>query len=124
MNRNEPGKTRDASQLRRGPGSGRHGGLGQPVEKARDFKGTVRRLVQYMRPQKYQFTAVFILAVASTLFSIIGPKILGKATTKLGEGILARYSYYTQLEYAIKAKMPAEYINQLQHQPVPGFDFD
>lgn len=124
MSMNQSGQARDARPARMGPGPGRHGGLGQPVEKARDFKGTVKRLVQYMQPQKYRFIAVFILAVASTLFSIIGPKILGQATTKLGEGVLAKYSYYTQLESAIKAQMPAAYINQLRNQPIPGFDFD
>ncbi len=124
MSMNQSGQARDARPARMGPGPGRHGGLGQPVEKARDFKGTVKRLVQYMQPQKYRFIAVFILAVASTLFSIIGPKILGQATTKLGEGVLAQYSYYTQLEAAIKAQMPAAYINQLRNQPIPGFDFD
>lgn len=124
MSTNEPGKGRDANQLRGGPGPGGHGIMGQPVEKAKDFKGTINRLVQYMQPQKYRFMVVFILAVASTLFSIVGPKILGKATTKLGEGILAKYAYYSQLEYAIKAKMPLTYINQLKHQPIPGFDFD
>lgn len=124
MNMNAPAQNRDVSQTRRGPGHGRHAGLGQPVEKARDFKGTVKRLVQYMQPQRYRFIAVFILAVASTLFSIVGPKILGMATTKLGEGVMAKYSYYAQLDYAIKAKLPADYINQLREQPLPGFDFD
>lgn len=68
----------------RGPfGSGPMGGL---VEKPKDFKGTFRRLSHYLAPEKYRFVAVFFLAIASTLFSIVGPKVMGKATTKLAEG--------------------------------------
>lgn len=105
---------------------GRHTGppMGQPAEKAQDFSGTLKRLADYLSPEKYRFFMVFFLAVASTLFSIVGPKIMGKATTKLGEGILARYSYYMQLNAAIQKKMPVAVINSLKKQPIPGFDFD
>ncbi len=72
----------------RGPGGRGHmGAIGRPVEKAKNFKGTAKRLVDYLSPQKYSFLAVLIFAVASTVFNIVGPKIMGKATTKLGEGI-------------------------------------
>ncbi|HYF83835.1 MAG TPA: ABC transporter ATP-binding protein [Clostridia bacterium] len=64
------------------------GGMGRPVEKAKNFKVTTKRLVEYLSPQKYNFLAVLIFAVASTVFNILGPKVMGKATTKLGEGIL------------------------------------
>lgn len=79
---------------RRGPGPGRpghgHGGprIGMPVEKARDFKGTLRRLIGYLKPHKYSLMFVFAAAVLSTVFSIVSPKILGKATTALFEGIM------------------------------------
>ncbi len=55
-------------------------------EKARDFKGTMAKLVRYLSPYKWQFVVVMVFSVASTVFNIIGPKILGKATTKLFEG--------------------------------------
>ena len=64
------------------------GGMGRPVEKAKNFKETTKKLVDYLSPQKYNFLAVLIFAVASTVFNILGPKVMGKATTKLGEGIL------------------------------------
>ena len=83
----------------------------------------MQRLVDYLRPEQIRFLIIFVLAVASTVFSILGPKIMGKATTKLGEGVLAKYSYYTQLNAAIENRMPAAYINKLRHQPIPGFDF-
>ncbi|HOW92307.1 MAG TPA: ABC transporter ATP-binding protein, partial [Anaerolineaceae bacterium] len=54
--------------------------------KARDFKGTMAKLVRYLSPYKWQFVVVMVFSVGSTVFNIIGPKILGKATTKLFEG--------------------------------------
>ncbi len=107
----------------RGHGPGGHG-LGQPVKKAKNFGGTIKRLVEYLRPDRYRFIIVFFLAIASTLFSILGPKIMGKATTKLGEGILAKYAYYIQLNNAIEKKMPIDVINQLRNETIPSFDFE
>jgi len=103
---------------------GRGGPMGMPVEKAKDFRGTLKRLTEYLKPEKYSFIIVFFLAVASTIFSIVGPKIMGKATTKLADGVLAKYAYYMQLYTAIQENMPASVINQLKKQPIPGFDFD
>lgn len=84
-------------QTRRGPGrsGGRHGGpmgpgMGMPVEKAKDFKGTLKRLIHYLSPHKYQLGAVLVMAILSTVFSILSPKVMGKATTKLFEGIVAK----------------------------------
>lgn len=78
------------------PQGGRHGGFGggpgggpgmrMPAEKAKDFKGTLRRLVRYLRPRQVQLIIVFVMAIASTVFSIFSPKVMGKATTKLFEG--------------------------------------
>lgn len=73
-------------------GPGRHGmhGLGAVPEKAKDFKGTVKKLLGYMGRYKAAVGIVLIFAVGSTLFSIIGPKILGKATTELFNGLVAK----------------------------------
>lgn len=57
-----------------------------PAEKAKDFKGTLRRLIKYLRPRMVQLIIVLIMAIASTVFSIFSPKVMGKATTKLFEG--------------------------------------
>jgi ATP-binding cassette subfamily B multidrug efflux pump len=57
-------------------------------EKARDFWGTMRKLVQYLGSYRIPILIVMLFAVASTIFSIVGPKILGKATTKLFEGVM------------------------------------
>jgi ATP-binding cassette subfamily B protein len=61
-------------------------------EKARDFKGTMRKLVQYLGSYRLPMLVVMLFAVASTIFSIIGPKILGRATTKLFEGVMGEIS--------------------------------
>ncbi len=111
--------------MRRGPGrpGGPGGHMMGPVQKAKDFKGTLKRLTGYLKPEKYRFIAVFFLAVASTVFSIVGPKIMGKATTKLADGVLAKYAYFMRLYTAIQENMPVAVINNLKKQPIPGFDF-
>ncbi|NUQ85754.1 MAG: ABC transporter ATP-binding protein [Anaerolineales bacterium] len=64
--------------------------MGGPVQKARDFKGTLRKLVSYLAPYRTKILVVFVLAIGSTAFAIVGPKILGNATTELFNGILAK----------------------------------
>ncbi len=59
-------------------------------EKARDFRGTMRKLVEYLGSYKIAIATVMLFAVASTIFNIVGPKILGKATTKLFEGVIGQ----------------------------------
>ncbi|HST04519.1 MAG TPA: ABC transporter ATP-binding protein [Chloroflexia bacterium] len=66
------------------------GMIGMPVQKAKDTKGTLRRMLGYLRPYKMQLVLVITLAILSTVFSILGPKIMGEATTKLFEGLIAK----------------------------------
>lgn len=73
-----------------GPGFGHPGGGMGPVQKAKDFKGTLRRLLAYLKPQLLAISGVLSLAIASTIFSILSPKIMGKMTTKLFEGVIAK----------------------------------
>jgi ATP-binding cassette subfamily B protein len=77
---------------RSGPmGGGRHGPMAMMKgEKAKDFKGTMWKLIEYLGSYKMTIIVVMMLAVGSTIFTIIGPKILGKATTKLFEGVMAQ----------------------------------
>ena len=97
--------------------------MGRPAEKAKDFRGTLMRLSEYLKPEKSSFMIVLFLSVPSTVFSIVGPKIMGKAITKLADGVLARYAYFIQLYSATEKKMPLEVINELKRQAIPGFDF-
>jgi ATP-binding cassette, subfamily B, multidrug efflux pump len=69
---------------------GGRGGFGMPTQKANNFRGTLWRLIGYFRPQKYQLIAVLAAAILSTVFNIIGPKILGLAITKLFEGFVLK----------------------------------
>lgn len=70
---------------------GPHGrGMIMPTERAKDFKGTLQRLLVYLRPHGWQLVTVFILAVLSNIFNILSPKIMGSATTKLFEGMMQR----------------------------------
>ena len=100
---------RKVAKKEKGFSSGRSGGpggaLGKPVEKAKNFKGTLLRLLNYLKPQRTKFMIVFIFAILSTIFSILGPKIMGKAITKIGEGFGAKM---------MAAKM---------QKPVPQLDF-
>lgn len=77
----------------------RHGGFGGPMGgmqvgggKAKDFKGTVSKLLKYLKPYRISIITVLVFAIGSAAFSIIGPKILGKATTKLFEGLVSKVS--------------------------------
>ena len=78
----------------RGSGRSRPVGRGGPMammkgENARDFKGTMRKLIQYLGAYKLSILIVMIFALGSTVFSIVSPRILGQATTKLFEGVMA-----------------------------------
>jgi ATP-binding cassette subfamily B protein len=72
---------------------------GAPVEKPRDFKGTLRKLVTYLNPYKAKILLVFVLAIGSTIFAIFGPKILGNATTELFNGVIAKFSGTGEIDF-------------------------
>jgi ATP-binding cassette subfamily B protein len=76
------------------PGPGGHGPAGMmgPVQKARNFRGTMLKLADYLRDYRMAIISVFVFSIVSTVFTIVGPKILGKATTKLFEGVMGQIS--------------------------------
>ena len=86
-------------------GRGPMGGFGMPVQKAKDFKGTLRRLSGYLGPHQAGLTIVIGAGVISTLFSVIGPKLLGKATTKVFEGYLSRSAGRGGIDFASVGSM-------------------
>ncbi|CAI8873564.1 Fatty acid ABC transporter ATP-binding/permease protein [Brevibacillus sp. IT-7CA2] len=63
-------------------------GMAMPGAKAKDFKGTLKRLIGYFRPHRVQLIIVFLAAVLSTIFAIVSPKLMGKATTSLFAGMI------------------------------------
>jgi ATP-binding cassette subfamily B protein len=66
------------------------GGLGVPTQKAKNFKGTLRRLSGYLRPHRGALIVVVLAGALGTVFQVIGPKLLGLVTTKIFEGYLAK----------------------------------
>ena len=68
-----------------------HGGH-MSAEKAKDFKTAMKRLLNYMKRYRLQLAVMMIFAVGSTIFNIVGPKVLGKATTELYEGLVSKIS--------------------------------
>lgn len=85
-----PGGPMKGGPMGRGPmGHGHGAAMG---EKANNFSGTMKQLMKYMSKYKIAIIAVVLFAIGSTVFSIVGPKILGKATTKIFEGLMAKVS--------------------------------
>ena len=77
-----------------------HGrGPGVPPEKAKNFKGTMKKLIKYMGNYKFAVLVVMIFAAASTIFTVMGPKILGNATTELFEGLVKKLSGQGEINY-------------------------
>ena len=103
-------------------GRGGWGAMGRPVEKAKNFQGTLRRLLLYFLPQKVRLSIVLVAAILGTVFNIIGPKILGLATTRLFNGLIAKFEVEGKNQAISKAlaKNPAL---PLHLSPVPGIDF-
>ena len=88
-----PGRGRGRGPMGHGPGAMMEG------EKARDFRGTMAKLVQYLGRYRLMVMVVMVFAIASTAASIAGPKILGRATTRLFEGVLAQLSGTGEIDF-------------------------
>ncbi len=82
-------ENRSSQGMKRGPMGG-HRGPGRPVEKAKNFKGTMISLIGYMRPYYINMIISMLFAVLSVVFMVVGPKILGNATTELVNGLYAK----------------------------------
>ena len=76
-----------------GPGgTGPFGGMKGPAPKAKNLKKTMKNLLKYLAYYKFSIVFVIIFAIGSTIFSILGPKILGNATTEIFNGLLNKIS--------------------------------
>lgn len=82
-------KNNNNSKTPKGPGSG---GKMKPVEKPKNFKGTSKKLLNYLSPYKWKLILVVLFAVLSASFSIVGPKVLGEITTTIFEGLVSKIS--------------------------------
>ena len=115
-----------------GPGPGGPGGhaLVQPTAKAKDFRGTMRRLAGELRPERVLLIAIIVLAVASVAFAVVGPKILGNATNILFEGVVNKQIpagvTKAQAIQGLRAKGQSRVADMLQSMtlnPGHGIDF-
>lgn len=80
-------------------------GHGRPVEKAKDFKGTLRKLLKYLSVYKVGIGVVIFFAVLSTVFNVIGPKVLSLATTELFNGLVAKIQGTGSIQFDRIAKI-------------------
>ncbi|MED3759646.1 ABC transporter ATP-binding protein [Peribacillus frigoritolerans] len=81
-------KPQGGGQVGHGPGGGNMMMMGQ---KAKNFKGTLKRLLTYLKPRRNRLISVFLAAIMSTIFMIVGPKIMGNAITELFEGAYGKF---------------------------------
>ncbi len=114
-----------------GPGGGH--GMGAPVEKSKDFKGSGKRLLQLLRPHAWTIAFIIVLAVFSVGFNVIGPKILGDVTNVLFQGVISAQMEPGQTQEQVVAaleaspapgaKQQAQMLSQMTLTPGVGVDF-
>jgi len=105
---------------------GRGAKMGAPVEKAKDFKGTTLRLVrEYLSKYKIALIVVFVFAIGSTIFDVVGPKILGNATTEVYTGVVSKYTGGNGIDFekiaTILLSLLAIYITSSAFGIIQGF---
>ncbi|EGW41913.1 ABC transporter ATP-binding protein [Desulfosporosinus sp. OT] len=99
-------------------GGGFGGGFGAPVQKAKNFKVSLKRLLRYLSPHKINLIVVVVFAIASTIFTIVAPKVAGKAMNKLQDGYMAKMMIQQMSEAQTKA---VQQINvQMRQKQTPG----
>ena len=114
------------SQQNRRPvqGHGRGRGMMQG-DKAKDFGGSIRKLIRYLKPYAHRLIIIILFAAASTVFSIIGPRVLGGATTALAQGIAAKYTGTGSIDfgriYSILRTLAAIYILSMIFSYIQGW---
>ncbi len=77
------------TEKRRGPGRGPHGMMVSGA-KAKDFKGTFRRLLSYLKPRRIKLVIAFVTGIVASLFQVVSPKIMGQATTSIFDGFVSK----------------------------------
>ena len=88
-----------------GRGHGGHGHGPMSTERAKDFKGTMKKLMAYLGNYKIAIAFVMIFAIGSTIFNIVGPKILGKATTEIFNGLVVKISGGAGIDFTAIGKI-------------------
>lgn len=91
--------------IKRRPPRGGHGGRMMPTEKAKDFKGSLKKLIKYMGAYKILILIVMICAGIATIFNVISPKIMGRATTSLAEGLMGKITGTGAIDFSYILKI-------------------
>jgi len=94
-----------SNQTNHRPMGPRRRGPGAPVEKAKDFKGSFKKLIAYIGNYKFAVLAVMVIAALSTVFNVLGPKVMGMATTELAEGLMAKIQGTGGIDFDAIAKI-------------------
>ena len=127
-----PGSGRGPGGPARGPGGpgGMFGHGMAPVAKTKDFKGSFMRLVGYLRPHRYMLILIMVMAIVSVSFTIVGPKILGRATNLLFQGIISKQLpagvTKAQVVAGLRAQgksLQADMFSRMDIHPGTGVDF-
>ncbi len=113
-NKDTSSKNMASGRGRGGRDSGGHG-HGMPVEKAKNFKAGIARLLKYLTLHKVALAIVIVTAIGSAVFSIFGPKILGQATTELFAPMSAKVEAFTEL----KEILPDDVVDQISSGEIP-----
>ena len=118
MNANRGGRP---GGMGRGPmgGGGPMAGLGMSGAKAKNFRGTLFRLMGYFKPELFLLLVVLVAAIISTVFNVIGPKVLGLATTRLFDGVIAKFKYGYEI-----AALKAHHLPLTAAGAAPSIDFN
>ncbi|MEG2348355.1 MAG: ABC transporter ATP-binding protein [Clostridia bacterium] len=100
-------------KIKKGPMAGGPGAhVGRPIEKAKDFTGTIKRIIKYIGKYNVAIVTVIIMLIIGTVLSVMSPKILGKATTELGNNVMQKMIYsqvnkmLEQVPESYKGKIP------------------
>ena len=109
QNKSSASSIKGARAGRRGPGGPGPGHGGMPVEKAKNFKSGLKRLMSYLGKHKIALVIITVMAIGSSVFSIFGPKILGNATTELFAPTAAKIEALSDL----KDILPADVVDQI-----------
>ncbi len=116
----------------------RHGGFGgsrravaHPVEKAKDFRGTLKRLIAYLKPQAVPLLLVVVFTILSVIFTILAPRLIGEATNELFEGVMSKQLTAGMTREQAIAELKeqgqdqlAEMISGMDIVPGEGIDFN
>lgn len=130
-NNHQENKREIRPQGRRGGFGGGRRAVAHPVEKAKDFRGTLKRLIAYLKPQAVPLLLVVVFTILSVIFTILAPRLIGEATNELFEGVMSKQLTAGMTREQAIAELKeqgqdqlAEMISGMDIVPGEGIDFN